>query len=50
MILLFVSCNVTLARFAAMMPQVAYLLPRCGVPAKMTSLVLELQFSDLRIA
>ena len=49
-IFLFESCSARRARFEAIWPQSAYVLPRCGVPRKMISFVRLRIASDRRMA
>jgi len=44
------SCNASRARFDAISPQLASVLPRCGVPRKTTSFVRSRHASDLHNA
>jgi hypothetical protein len=50
MIFLFESCSASCARFDAITPHSAYVLPRCGVPRKIIALVRDRYMSDLRSA
>lgn len=50
MIFLCESCSASRARFDAISPQIALVLPRCGVPRKTTSLVRSRHASDLHNA
>jgi hypothetical protein len=49
-IFLFESCSASCARFDAIVPHSAYVLPRCGVPRKTMALVRDRHMSDLRSA